>query len=176
METAPDKSTPVFGHPGAKKRLDEWAVFQHPVVPTRIYHQKDSSRLPDSMHNLAAKAGSSEDQLATIPKDVHLLYIPTSSWLDPAGEKLHGLTLIYFTTAHQSYSILYSPHGLPGPSLDPIAAALNALPNHKCLALVHNFDFIRLPLLGPVNLGKESGKDIVERLKPKYYIRTHGMR
>lgn len=174
LESAPDKAIPVFGHPGAKARLDEWAVFQNPVIPMRIYRKKDATALPDSMSDLASREASSTDRLAALPADVQILYIPTNSWLDPAGDKLHGLTFVCFTTSRHTYSILYSPHGLPGSSLDPVVAALNAIPGHTCLALIHNFDYIRLPLLGPVNLGRESGKGIVERLKPKYYIRTHG--
>ena len=173
LETAPDKSIPIFGHPGAKKRIDEWKIFPNPVNPTRIYHKKDSP-LPDSLHDLASRSKASEVQLEKAPKDVYVLYLPTDSWLDPAGEKLHGLTLIYFTTAEHTYSILYSPHGLPGTALDKTVQALRDIPTHTCLALLHNFDFIRLPLLGTVNMGRESGKDIVQRLKPRFYIRTHG--
>ena len=176
LETAPDKSIPVFGHPGAKKRVDEWKVFSNPVVPVRMYHRKDGSSLPDSMSNLAAASDASDPHLSKIPGDVGVLYLPTDSWLDPAGEKLHGLTIISFTASDHLYTVLYSPHGLPGSALDNTVSALHALPNHTCLALIHNFDFIRLPLLGTVNMGRESGKDIVERLRPNLYIRTHGER
>ena len=94
--------------------------------------------------------------------------------------RLHGLTLLTFTVPYgadagqHTYSILYSPHGLPTSSLSKTIAALNALPSHTCLALLHTFDLITIPLMGKVNLGVQgSAEGIVKALKPKYYIRTH---
>lgn len=189
LKTVPSRDIPVFAHPAAKKRLDGWKIFDNPAVPFRIYNAKKKieSPLPDSLAVLLAEnepdSGSSDAnagrRINLNLNNVKVLYIPTDDWLDPAGNKLHGLTLLVFTVdgpesgrQTSSYSIMYSPHGVPPSALAPITSALNALEHHHCLALIHNFDFIRLPLLGKVNLGKDNGAGIVGTMNPKYWIRT----
>lgn len=170
-------------------------------MPVRIYKRASKeSALPDSLAELltrqavqgqqepppasSAAAAASAKEMAIL-SNVGVLYIPTDSRLDPAGDKLHGLTVLTFTAravgeqAVQSggptattYSVLYSPHGIPTSALQPTFEALHSLQNHECVALIHGFDNIRIPLLGKVNLGRESGTGIVETLRPTYWLRT----
>jgi len=183
LSTTPSRAIPVLGHPNAVSRVKKWKIFDGPIVPFRIFsHKSGASALPDPLAGLAAGTGaiqqvsadSSKSKHPGLPMSVAVLYIPTDDWLDPAGNKLHGLTVLTFTAKdHTVYSILYSPHGLPTSALEPTIQALQNLTNHKCLALVHGFDDVRIPVMGKVNLGVASGKGIVERLKPAYWLRTH---
>ena len=169
-------TVPVFGHPLAKVRVDGWQIFDNPVIPFRVYKKGDLSPLPDTLYSLAKKAQAADQQLTALPRDVSVLYVPTDDWYDAAGDRLHALTIILFTAGvptEKTYSLLYSPHGVPISALEKSIEALNALPYHRCLALLHGWDHIALPWpLGKVNLGKDSGKNIAERLMPKYWLRT----
>jgi hypothetical protein len=156
----------VFAHPNSKKRVDGWKIFDTPVHPVRILRKKGSV-LPDTLKSISSL--ETPAHLETIS----VLYVPTDSWLDPAGEKLHGLTVLTFYHLDKTYSILYSPHGLPFSSVEPVIKALTETAGHECLAILHNWDHIVLPLLGDVNLGKEKGNQIVQAIKPKFWFRTH---
>ncbi|KAL7006207.1 hypothetical protein EMMF5_004328 [Cystobasidiomycetes sp. EMM_F5] len=167
-------STPVFGQHHAKNRVDGFKIFDRPLAETRTYSSsaKDSHPLPNPLSQLANEAGWSDHSL---PDDIAILYIPTDSWVDIAGAKLHGTTCITFTDASTdtTYSIFYSPHGVPASAIAPVNEALNTTPNHECIAVIQSWDAIVLPLMGQVNLGKEVGGGVVELLQPKYWIRTH---
>ena len=174
LKTA-NSATPVFGHPRAKARVDGWQIFNKPVAPFRVYRNQDLNPLPDSLTSLAELAEWRDTEGTGLPPNVSVLYVPTDSWIDPAGDRLHALTIITFTVGNedqQTYSILYSPHGVPISALERTLSAFDALPHHVCLALLHTWDHVSLPLLGHINLGKDSGKMIARRFKPKYWLRT----
>jgi hypothetical protein len=156
----------VFAHPNAKKRVDGWKIFNEPVHGVRILRKKDSA-FPDTLRSLSSL------QTPEHLERISVLYVPTDNWLDPAQDKLHGLTVLTFRHLHNTYSILYSPHGLPFSSVQRVIDALKETTGHECLALIHNWDHIVLPLLGDVNLGKGHGNQIVQAIEPKFWFRTH---
>lgn len=170
--------TPVFVQPHGKARLDGWQIFDEAAAPIRIYSNDDSIALPESLRSLGHAAGWTDLMIDKLSDDIGVLYVPTESWLDVAGGRLHGMTVLTFETTteaegKQTYSVFYSPHGVPVSALKPVMDALNALDRHQCLALIQSWDAITLPLMGQVNLGKEVGSDVVAAMHPKYWIRTH---
>lgn len=156
----------MFAHPNAKKRVDGWKIFDNPVHPIRILRKK-ASVVPDSLQSLSSLSTPKQFE------NISVLSVPTNSWLDPARDALHTIIVLTFRHLDKIYSILYSPHGLPFSAVEPVIKALNATPGHECLAILHNWDHIVLPLLGDVNLGKEQGNQIVQAIKPKFWFRTH---
>jgi hypothetical protein len=176
---------PVFARPNAKKRIDSWKIFDKPPATIRHFNPKvDTSDLPDSLLQLASRAGWSESQRVSLPDDVSLLWVPTDAWFDGTGDKLHGVLVLRFNipaSAHTrtidsetSYSILYSPHGVPTSAVARVMGALNALQDHECVALIHHFDDMHIPAIGAVMRGVQAGADLANAVKPKYWIRTHG--
>ncbi|KAK9900601.1 hypothetical protein P389DRAFT_192864 [Cystobasidium minutum MCA 4210] len=175
--------TPVFARQSAKKRIDNWKIFSRPVAKVRQYNPKgDISALPDTLLQLANRADWNQEVVNTLPEDVSLLWVPTDDWLDGTKDALHGVGIIKFdvpasvdgSQSAQCYTILYSPHGVPASAVSKVFAALNALPRHSCLALIHHFDDIYIPILGgSVFRGLQGGADLAMAIKPKYWIRTH---
>lgn len=133
---------------------------------------------------LANRAEWSQEVVDSLPQDVSLLWIPTDDWLDGTRDALHGVAVIKFdiqasedgSQSAKSYTVLYSPHGVPATAVSKVFAALNALPDHTCLALIHHFDDIYIPILGgSVFRGLSGGADLAMATKSKYWFRTHGM-
>lgn len=185
------KDTSVFGHPRAKQRVDKWSIFDLPAGSTPVAgptydwsegHSEDDgkARLPGkTLHRLGEEAGWPTNILSRMPDYISLLYVPTDDRFDPAGDRLHGLTVISFLSPSSSSacsvsSVVYSPHGLPRSSITALATAFPPSPRHRYLALIHHFDRIVLPFLGVVNAGpRTSGIEIVKALRPQRWIRTH---
>lgn len=175
--------TPVFARRNAKNRIDSWKIFEEPVAQIRQYssNPKDATAdLPDSLSSLAKLAGWSEERQKSVPSDVSVMWVPTDAWFNPTGDKLHGVAIIKFDVPEgqdrdpTSYTILYSPHGIPPTALEKVLDALNAIPGHQCVALLHHFDQIKIIGAGSVFLGLDSGASLASLVKPHYWIRTHG--
>lgn len=174
--------TPVFARKNAKKRIDHWKIFDKPAATVRQFNPSvDTSTLPDTLVQVANRAGWSDEGVDALPEDVSLLWVPTDGWFVRTGDSLHGVAVIKFdepasspNSPSKSYTILYSPHGVPATAVSKVLAALDALPNHQCLALIHHFDEITIPPIGSVFTGLQGGADLAMSAKPKYWFRTHG--
>lgn len=175
------RGTYVFARKDAKKRIDHWKIFDKPVAAVRHYNPKvDTSHLPDTLVQLARRAEWHDDIVDSLPDDVSLLWVPTDAWFDATSDALHGVAIIKFDLPGQSknddtkcYTLLYSPHGCPASALATNLAALDALPHHECLALIHHFDEVYIPPIGSVFRGLQGGADLAIAAKPKYWLRTH---
>lgn len=181
LETARPE-TPAFARKDAKKRIDHWKIFDRPVATVRQYNPKvDTSTLPDTLVQLARRADWSDEVVNSLPEDVSLLWVPTDDWFDATSDALHGVAVIKFDAppasegaSPRTYSILYSPHGAPASCLAKTLAALDTLPHHECLALIHHFDEIYIPPIGSVFRGLQGGADLAMAAKAKFWFRTHG--
>lgn len=150
----------------------------------RHYNPKvDTSTLPDNLAQLACRAQWPNDVVDLLPDDVSLLWVPTDAWFDATSDALHGVAVLKFDLPAKSkheeakcYTLLYSPHGCPATALSKIFAALDALPHHECLALIHHFDEVYIPPIGSVFRGLQGGADLATAARPKYWLRTHGAR
>lgn len=172
----------AFARRDAKRRIDRWKIFDKPVATVRRYNPKvDTSNLPDSLVQLACRADWSNEVVESLTDNVSLLWVPTDAWFDATGDALHGTAIIKFDLPDhpehevpKCYTLLYSPHGCPATALSKPLAALNALPHHECLALIHHFDEVYIPPIGSVFRGLQGGADLAAAAKPKYWLRTHG--
>lgn len=174
------KDSLVFGPPRVKQRVDGWKHFalRAGVTPVavRSFDRSTGGRLPGkTLRQLGEEAKWPEAALSRAPDHVSLLYVPTDDRFDPAGDRLHGLTVISWLSSDDAVSsIVYSPHGLPASAIAPLVKAYPPSTTQRYLALIHHFDRITMPLLGVVNMGpRESGIELVAKLKPKKWIRTH---
>ncbi|KAJ7292085.1 hypothetical protein C8J57DRAFT_1113835 [Mycena rebaudengoi] len=153
---------PVWAVPNAKRRIESWKLLADPVAaitPSRL-----------TLRELGRSAGWAQKKIESVPDDVSAMYVDAPGRWDPAGGRLHGITLLTFPTPVGQRAIGYAPHGTAASAAARISAALGSVP---CIALLHGFDHIQLPLFGEVNFGLQSAAALVKEMQPTRWIRTH---
>ncbi|KAJ7584391.1 hypothetical protein C8J56DRAFT_151334 [Mycena floridula] len=160
--SAAQRDLPVWGSPNAKSRITGWKLLSDPVaaIATEL----------TTLQDLGKKAGWSSKKVATVPDDLSIMYVSAPGRWDPAGGRLHGITLLLFSTPAGRRALAYAPHGVAPSAASQVAEALGSVP---CIALLHGFDHVTLPLFGQVNFGLDSAVALVKALQPRRWIRTH---
>lgn len=163
-------STPVYATTQAFATIKKWQYFtsitEIPEFPTQ--HNSDNNKL--DWHNATLSAPS-------LPPWLGIARLVESRTKDLAGTRLHAALMIVVDLQGQSHSeaIIYTPHGIPASSavinlLTPLQSHLN--PPISLLALLHGLHEVYVG--GPqINLGGFNGAALVNKLKIKYWIRTH---
>jgi len=194
LKTADHTRTRVYAHPAAVqiikefKLFDDENIFEIPVkgrgvdmdMEMDIITTRRSSTTADSNNSITERQEDKrEGDLEEEEEEntgISIVYIPTNSYTDFTGIRLHGCMMIKIWN---KYSIVYSPHGIPSSALREEYTKSESKWNQglDCLALLHGFNDITLGLSmwigSALNLGMGSGADACEVLKARKWIRTH---